>query len=117
MDNKTLDGILIALKEYGQGVDGTRFMDDNHQLINGNKWETMRNFLSNKGYIHHTQMVTNNWWICITPEGERFISEGGFSAEDSYKKRTLTYSYWAMIASISSILLAILFFIIDKCNL
>lgn len=113
MDNEYLDKILITIRDNYRGRVETNILKGENQFINAGNWPSAYPYLKGKQYI---KVIDYGYELIeLTPEGERFLQEGGFSAKDHYKNETLQvakdsrkYALLAFIVSIISILVSIL---------
>jgi len=110
MDESILDGILAELSK-----NGTNSMEATDEILSKLNVTSVRSdeisFLINQGYIQreftpqyeHPRGVWNSarYYINLTPQGLKFISEGGYGAKSGYVNKTLKVATqsrnWAIV--------------------
>jgi hypothetical protein len=109
MNDDVLDTILRSLHEdYNRNyVNENDFYKRHQQLFPSKReWAKVRAFLIRERYIRWNATQTK---IQITPEGDRFLNKGGYSARSEYSERTLKVATqsrnWAIIGISVTILL------------
>lgn len=118
MDNKTLDGILIALRDkYNGATDRYQLMKENRSMTTN--FDSSITLLIQRKYIIKDS-DGQKFLLRITAEGERFLQEGGFTSDAQYKEQTLKvaeeskkYAKWAFWLSAIGIFLTILIYFLD----
>lgn len=121
MKNQDLDTLLEGLRKHEGSVICLHFMEENKDIFERNNYRTIINFLINKGLVKTPSNVVNpNEYLFLTPEGLKFISEGGFSSEEQYKQETLryakesrNYAMWGLFVGVTALIVSIVFFLID----
>lgn len=114
MDESILDKILIELSKRGPG--SSEVTDDNVISLGLKSirelYSNKITFLINKGYISRESIASAQgsngvyyparYFLNLTPEGLKFIAEGGFAAKTNYAKKTLTVAKqsrnWAIVS-------------------
>jgi hypothetical protein len=122
MDNITLDTLLKSLlNDYKDNkAEGEEFTQKHQAILEGKDWKAIREYLVGKNFIWILRNTATDWRINLTAEGKKFISDGGFSGDETYKDETLLvakdsrkYAKWAFWVSIAGVLLTIILYLID----
>jgi hypothetical protein len=132
MDELVLDKVLTELSK--SGTDKIEATDDVMKSMNLDTTSPIHSneiaFLINQGYVlreitpyfqdHQGGFHPARYFIGLTPQGLKFISEGGFSAKTSYAKKTLTVARqsrnWAIIGVGLSIVALLMQINYGSCN-
>ncbi|HMK24880.1 MAG TPA: hypothetical protein VK483_02540 [Chitinophagaceae bacterium] len=121
MDAKFLDEVLKLIKAQRVSFEDEiiwNYSKDRDEQI---KFEDALKYLQNHGSVKRLEWGSKQYKLEITPEGKKFMNEGGFQAELEYKNNTLkyareskSYARKAYIVAIISIIVSVLLFIVSK---
>lgn len=118
MDNQYLDTLLFRLKELKHQPNTRDRLTERYD-----DYRKEESHLNTALQLFHDKKLTGSIsnTVYLTPEGERFLLNGGFTAEAKYQHEMLQvakdsrkYAILACIIGVVAIILTVIFFVIEQ---